>query len=163
MEWTILKNRITLLIGKYKYVLLVIVLGLALMSLPTKTENQHTELPASKAEDQDLTEKLEEILGKIEGVGRVQVLLTQAAAEETVYQQDEDRSSNGDLRLETVIISDGNRTQQGLIRTVTPPTYLGAIVVCQGADSNVVRLAVAQAVAGVTGIGVDRIVVLKMK
>lgn len=163
MEWTILKNRITLLIGKYKYVLLVIVLGLALMSLPTKTENQHTELPASKAEDQDLTEKLEEILGKIEGVGRVQVLLTQAAAEETVYQQDEDRSSNGDLRLETVIISDGNRTQQGLIRTVTPPTYLGAIVVCQGADSNVVRLAVAQAVAGVTGIGTDRIVVLKMK
>lgn len=163
MEWNTLKEKITQLMGKYKFVLLVIVIGLVLMSLPGEEKREPAESPVPEAEQTCLSEKLEEVLGKIEGVGRVQVLLTEAASPETIYQQDEDSSADGDIRLETVIISDGNRAQQGLVRTVTPPIYLGAIVVCQGADSSAVRLAVVQAVSGVTGIGTDRIIVLKMK
>jgi len=61
-----------------------------------------------------------------------------------------------------VIISSGSG-EQGLIQTVTPPVYLGAIVVCQGGADPSVRLAVTQAVSVITGIGTDRITVLKMK
>ena len=58
-------------------------------------------------------------------------------------------------------IAIGNET--GLIKQVNPPKYLGALIVCQGADDPSVRLAVSQAVASVTGISTDRISVLKMK
>jgi hypothetical protein len=40
---------------------------------------------------------------------------------------------------------------------------MGAIVVCQGADSPSVKLAITQAVAKITGLGTDEICVLKMK
>ena len=63
----------------------------------------------------------------------------------------------------TVIISDSGREEEGLIKTVTPPIYLGAIIVCQGGDSPTIRLQIVQAVANVTGISSDRITVLKMK
>ena len=69
---------------------------------------------------------------------------------------------NDRIKSETVITSSGG-VQSGLIRTVTPPTYLGAIIVCQGGGNPSVRLAVANAVASVTGLGLDRISVLEMK
>ena len=50
-----------------------------------------------------------------------------------------------------------------MVRTIVPPVYLGAIIVCQGGDSPAVRLAVVEAVSNVTGIGSDRITVEKMK
>ena len=40
---------------------------------------------------------------------------------------------------------------------------MGAIVVCQGGDNATVRLAIIEAVSNVTGLGADKISVLKMK
>jgi stage III sporulation protein AG len=65
--------------------------------------------------------------------------------------------------METVIITDAQRAQQGLVKQVNPPVYLGAVVVCQGADRASVRLAIVEAVANATGLGADKISVLKMK
>ena len=96
----------------------------------------------------------------------MKVLLTEAAGAETVYQTNEDRSSSADsesVRVETVITTDSGREETGLVRTVTPPIYLGAIIVCQGGDSASVKLSVVEAVSNVTGISTDRITVLKMK
>ena len=112
-----------------------------------------------------IEDKLEKILSQIRGVGRVQVMITEQTGEETVYQVDEDQSdseANRTTKYKTVIVSSSG-TQSGLVQTVTPPTYLGAIVVCQGAQSPTVRLAVATAVSAVTGISLDRISVLEMK
>ena len=58
---------------------------------------------------------------------------------------------------------DNSRNERGLVIRTDPPKYLGAVVLCQGADSSVVRLAVIDAVSKVTGLGTDRICVLKMK
>ena len=41
--------------------------------------------------------------------------------------------------------------------------YLGAVVVCDGADSAAVQLRVMQAVSALTGLGSDKISVIKMK
>ena len=54
-------------------------------------------------------------------------------------------------------------TQREGERQVNPPTYLGAVIVCQGADSASVRLAIVSAVCSVTGLSTDKITVLKMK
>ena len=160
-------GKLKALFGKYKYVLLILGLGIILMSMPELDATpsvaetpQQEESPASRAEE------LEEILGQISGVGKVKVMLTEAAGAETIYQTDEDRSRATDsesLRSQTVIITDGNREDTGLVRSVTPPVYLGAIIVCQGGDSPSVRLDIVEAVSNVTGISSDRITVLKMK
>ena len=50
-----------------------------------------------------------------------------------------------------------------MVRQILSPEYLGAVVVCQGANDVQVRLAVVEAVSKVTGLGADKISVLKMK
>ena len=153
--------------GRYRYGLLVVALGIFLMVLPTgdRKESQMVQQSPSTETTASVDEELAEILAQIRGVGRVKVMLTEATGAETVYQTDSDRSQSPDsssVRTETVTVT-GNGSQTGLVKTVTPPIFLGAIVVCQGGDNPSVRLAVAQAVSVVTGISMDRISVLKMK
>ena len=168
MDWMNISRKTKELAGKYKYVLLILLLGIFLMSLPEgKSEPAQLEIPDQESPAAyDTAEELEAILSQIAGVGKVRVMLTEAAGSETIYQTDEDRSASSDsesLRVETVIISDSDRSESGLVRTVVPPIFLGAIIVCQGGDSPAVRLSVVEAVSNVTGIGTDRITVLKMK
>ena len=159
--------RVKELFTKYKYVLLILGLGLTLMCLPERPSEPILQEPTVQAAaPTSQAEALEEILAQISGVGKVRVLLTEAAGAETVYQTDEDRSTSSDsqsLRTETVIITDSDREAHGLVRSVTPPVYLGAIIVCQGGDNPTIRLSIVEAVSNVTGISSDRITVLKMK
>ena len=167
MDWITHSGRLKELFGKYKYVLLILGLGILLMSIPERTQEAPVETPAAvQPAPSSKTQELEAILSQISGVGKVKVLLTEAAGAETVYQTDEDRSTASDsdrLRVETVIVSNASREEQGLVRSITPPVYLGAIIVCQGGDSPAVRLSIVEAVSNVTGISSDRITVLKMK
>lgn len=155
-------------IKKYKYVCLVLVSGVILMFLPEKpiyTEDKTPEIQ-SVTEMPDLQEQLEEILGNMDGAGRVKVLLTQALGTQTIYQYDENYSkqdSSENKRCETVIISDAQREQGGLIQQIIPPKYLGAIILCQGAESAAVRLNITKAVSNVTGLSFDKIAVMKIK
>ncbi len=115
-------------------------------------------------ESQELA--LEELLSRLEGAGKTRVLLTQASGPEHYYQTDEDSQQAADAidrRRETVIITGADRSQQGLIRRTDPPVYLGAVVLCQGADRPAVKLAVVEAVATATGLRSDKISVLKME
>ena len=66
-------------------------------------------------------------------------------------------------KTSTVILSDSTRGQEGLVCQVNPPTYLGAVVLCQGADLPSVRLSITEAVSNATGLGYHKITVLKMK
>lgn len=150
---------------KYKYAAIVLLVGIALLVLPQRnvTESEAPEEPMQPVTNQHLKqETLAEILQTIDGAGKVQVLLSVAQGEETRYQTDSD--TNGEtIKIETVVLSDSQRGEYGLIRQVNPPVYLGAIVVCQGADSPAVKLAVTQAVTKITGLGADNVCVLKMK
>lgn len=154
---------------KYKYAIVVLLIGLVLLLMPTKQSKQTEtvkETPAVAEQKTFLEDSLAQILQSVEGAGKVKVLLSIGAGEETVYQTDMELSSsdeNNDETLKTVIITDSQRSESGLIRQVNPAAYKGAIVVCQGADSPSVRLAVTQAVSKITGLGTDAICVLKMQ
>ena len=155
-----LKNWLSLA-GKYRYVLIVVAAGLALMLLPQKEETA----PAPQTivqQESTLQEDLEDILSGIRGVGKVRVLLTEAQGSRTVYVQDEITSQDS-LKTDAVIITDSSRTQTGLVSQVLPPVYLGAVVVCQGGDDPVVKLSVVEALCDATGLTADKITVLKMK
>ena len=167
MDMTALGGKLTALIKKYRYVILVVLIGVGLMLLPDSSEKK-AETPETVATPPktDTTQELAAILTQIKGAGKVQVFLSCAAGEKTLYQTDEDCSTSADsssVRRETVIITDSERTQQPLVQQVLPPKYQGAIVVCQGADDPAVRLAIVEAVSNATGLGSDRISVLKMK
>ena len=61
------------------------------------------------------------------------------------------------------MITGQNKQETGLVRQVIPPTYMGVVVVCEGADNPSLKLAIVDAVSKATGLGADRISVLKMK
>ncbi|MBE6975742.1 MAG: stage III sporulation protein AG [Ruminococcaceae bacterium] len=155
-------------VSKHKYALAVLILGIALMLLPgigAKKDESNQNTQPVQTQTVELEEKLSQILCRIQGAGKVEVLLTCSSGEKTVYQEDADLSqgTNNTSRYDTVIIKDGSGKENGLVQQIIPPKYQGAIVVCQGADKPAVRLAVVEAVSRVTGLGADQISVLKMK
>lgn len=167
MDWVGFSSKCMEYIKKYRYVVLVLLAGLFLMALPEGDEEKTETVQEQTAEtEKSLQDSLAEILSQIDGAGKVKVLLTEAAGEETLYQTDEDitqSENSSDIRRETIIITNSQRDEAGLVQQVNPPVYQGAIIVCQGAGSASVRLAIVKAVSSVTGLTSDRITVLKMK
>lgn len=170
MDWLELRNKALEFVKKYRYVALVLLVGLILMLLPTEEKPAEADVqsvPLVQPEASiDLQTSLGNILSMIDGAGKVQVLLTEASGQRTLYQTDEDVTAGentSDIRRETVIVTDNGRNEMGLVQQIDPPVYQGAIVLCQGADSAAVRLAIVEAVSNATGLSSNKISVLKMK
>lgn len=159
--------RLKALLEKWKWPCLMLALGAVLLLWPSGTKAQE---PAAQPEAQtvskeaadDVQSKLERLLSGIEGVGRVQLMLTLKSSEEVFYQTDVRVS--GETREETTVFSSGASSQKTpVVARTAAASYLGAVVVCDGADSASVRLRVTQAVSALTGLGSDKISVIKMK
>lgn len=169
MDLKKIKSNLISLVKKNKYLIFALLAGLALLMIPGKSSREDANghiATTEKEMKQELDVSLAQILSKINGAGDVQVFLTMAQGEETVFQTDirtSQAQDGGSSQVDTVLITDEDRAQTGLVRQVNPPVYLGAIVLCQGADSPAVRFAIVDAVSKVTGLGADRISVLKMK
>ena len=134
---------------KYRYAALVLLLGLALLLLPTFRRR-----PLLAA------------LQQIAGAGQVSVMLTLETRERVEYQTDVQASSDGAQSSEsrkTVILSEGSSYDKAAVAATTYPRFQGALIVCEGADSAAVRLRLLEAVSAVTGLSTDRITVVKMR
>lgn len=162
MDWRRLIQKGKEAFEKYRLFVLLLLAGVLLLSFPGKQESQSQNPEPVETAESDLADDLSRLLSQMEGAGKVRVLLTEAVGAETLYQTDENSSSDA-LRLETVVVTDAARVQSGLIRQRNPPRYQGAVVLCQGAGSAAVRLAIVEAVADAAGLGYDKITVLKMK
>lgn len=157
-------------LNKYKYVLLVAVLGAVLLLWPSERKTNAEALPdggALPAAGTDVaeTEKaMEEILGKISGVGRVDVMLTLHSGGERVLAQDTSLRYSGPVQSpDSYERSSQPVTGSGgvVVTQEKYPQYRGALVVCEGGGSDAVRLQVIAAVSALTGLGSDRIAVVK--
>ena len=161
-----LAEKILELFNKYKFLILIIALGLILMliPIPAKSDTDPEEQTITPTDTFTLEDKLAEILRSIEGVGEVKVMLTIAEGEEIRYQTNGTISKDGGSAkedLDTVTVTDASRNQSGLIKQTIPPTYLGAIIACHGADDPVIRYAITDAVSKATGLRANQISVLK--
>lgn len=155
-------------IKKYKYVILVLLAGVILMVIPELSFSENKSEAALPAVSPTVTmsQELEEILCNIEGAGKTKVMMSYSMGEEIFYQTDVDLTNSETQKSEkikTVIITGNDKAQSGLVSRVDPAKYLGVIVLCQGAEQASVRLAITDAVSKITGLGADRISVLKMK
>ena len=151
---------------KYRYVILILLIGLFFMLVPESSEKAQEPEPQAVVVESSLQTELSIILSKIAGAGNVEVLLTEASGSQPYYQADEMLSTDEntkDQRRDTVIVTNSSREETGLIRRVDPPVYQGAIVLCQGADDARVRLSIVEAVSNATGLTTNKITVLKMK
>ena len=167
MDRSVPKQRINALFAKYKYPILIFLVGMGLMLLPTGEKAPEPLRPTETASPEETLEaRLESILSQISGAGRVSVLLTEEEGRQTLFQTDSqtDTDDSGSRRTDdTVLVEDENRTESGLVRQTLEAKYRGAVILCEGADQPSVRLAIVDAVRCVTGLGADQISVLKMK
>ena len=154
---------------KYKFVALVVLIGVVLLLWPSGRRERM--LPASTPEsgtERDVEGEMEDILSKISGVGQVQVMLTVDTEDIRQLAQDTELSYKGsaeapedyERRSETVL-TDGDDGEEPVVTQTRRPTYRGALVVCQGGDRAEVKLAVTEAVTALTGLTADRVTVAK--
>lgn len=164
-----IKDKLQIFADKYKYVFIVILAGVLLMLLPERKTDSSGDLRQENEQpivSQSVEQRLTQVLSRVDGAGQVAVMITTAAGEEVIYQTDTDTTvgeNTNTIQSDTVTVTDTQRDQTGLVRQVNPPIYQGAIIVCEGADSPSVRFAIVEAVSKITGLGADRISVMKMK
>ena len=161
---------------KYKYVLAVCIVGLALVSFPTEQKEERVQ--ASTKEDMffskdetagDMEKRLEEVLSQISGVGRVEVMLTLKSGSRWVYAYNENKNMSQNQETQNadtsrdMVLTGSSGSQQPVVVQVDKPCYMGALIVCDGAADSSVRLDMTNAVSSLTGISSDKIVISKMK
>lgn len=108
-----------------------------------------------------LEERLKEILEKMVGVGKVDVMVTVESTEEKVVERNmntsesttEENDRNGGTRNITSVTSDGkvvlyqaNNGEQPLITKIINPRIRGVLIVAEGAEDAAVRKLIIQAV-----------------
>lgn len=177
-----LPEKLPLLLDRFKYPILVLLLGLALVLLPERSKGKNEEPAApvplqTEAEAEDgadycdrLERELEALLSQIEGAGKVKVMLTLRTGPAARYQTDRSESKNGDgtnssasLEEKTVMLEQGSAYNVPAIVSTEYPVFQGALVVAEGGADPAVRYQLSAAVAALLGLGADRITVLKMK
>ena len=157
-------------LSRYKFVLLAAALGAALLlwpadaGIPEAAEKLSAQTGVRAGTVRETEEAMEAILAEISGVGRVDVMLTLHSGSELVLAEDAALRYSGDAQApdhyerttDTVTTSGGVVVRQEIY-----PQYRGALVVCDGGNNDRVRLAVIDAVSALTGLGSDRISVVK--
>ena len=111
--------------------------------------------------------RMAEVLSAMDGVGRVQVMLTLHSGETLSLAEDSSATlgSGGDVRQDSQIltVNRGSGKQEVVVTRRLYPTYQGAVVVCQGAGDSRVRLRVLETVSVLTGLSSDKISVVQWK
>lgn len=176
IPWETWREKSQELLGKYKYVLLVILAGAALLLWPSAREGPVQAPPAETATagaEEDfsvsaLEEKLSQTLSKIQGAGDVTVMLTVQGGSRRVLAVDEKSARKADGGSETqsttVVVSSGSGAgNDPVLVQQLYPRFQGALVVCSGGENAGVRLKLMEAVSALTGLGADKISICKGK
>lgn len=147
-------------LARYKYVLLVLCIGLILLQFPTETQELTKEIEQEAFDITAFEIHLAENLSHIQGAGETNVVLTLKNDGQKIYAQDTQRQSGGDSKATTVTVGSGSGEQVVAVQQVFPE-FQGALVVCSGGDSPAVQLQLIKAVSALTGLGSDHITVCK--
>ncbi|MDP4109623.1 MAG: hypothetical protein Q8878_06295, partial [Bacillota bacterium] len=118
--------------------------------------------------------KLEGMLSSMEGVGRVKVALTIKSGSESVYALDQSESLRNagtsdnaayekDSDSKPMVVSSDAGGESPVTVKEYLPEYRGALIICDGAADEKIKLEITEAVCALTGITYDNISVIKMK
>ena len=127
-----------------------------------------------ESKEYNLENELEDILSKISGVGKVQVLITYSETSQVIAMHNEvtntskteETDTNGGTRViestdenkEIIVDSDNNPITERVIM----PKIEGAIVIAEGGENITIKSNIIQAVSAVTGLATHKIQVFEM-
>lgn len=126
----------------------------------------------------NLEQSLEDILSKISGVGKVEVLITYSETSEVVGMYNEtytasnteETDTNGGVRKieetdtsKEIIYEDKNGEKTPITQKVIMPKIEGAIITAEGARNVNIKTDIIQAVSAATGLSAYRIQVFEMQ
>ncbi len=149
--------------NRWKYLLLVVVVGMVLLTLPAAEKETGQCRCPSQEEQFDLEKmerKLEQTLSRIQGVGEVTVALTLKESGRQVLARDT-RSSDREDSSTTVVLSRGSGVEEAVALQRVYPTYQGALVVCTGGGDARIKLQIMEAVRALTGLSGEKISICK--
>lgn len=130
-----------------------------------------------KLSEYNLEQSLEDILSKIAGVGKVQVLVTYSETSEVVAMYNEtytasnteETDTNGGMRKieetdssKEIIFEDKDGEKTPITQKVVMPKIEGAIITAEGARNANIKTNIIQAVSAATGLATYRIQVFEM-
>lgn len=159
-------SRIKGMVKRYKYPGLVLLAGVLILLLPG--EKEETILPETEEGEvfslEEFTRQTEALLSGISGAGEVHLLLTLENGGKNEYLMDRTQSGDGEeYREESKTVLTGSGSDETPVSvTWEYPAFRGAVVVCQGGQSPSVALGIKEAISSLTGLGMDKITVLKM-
>lgn len=171
------------------FLILLIITVIAINTIWKKDEKQEDKSPSYKVfaeetkqesnileeTEYDLEKRLEDILYKMTGVGKVKVLVTYSQTSSIIpmYSETESTSlteetdSGGGTRkqessnINKEVITD--EQNNAITKTVLLPKVEGAIVIAEGGGNATVKANIIQAVAAVTGIATYKVQVFQME
>ena len=142
-------------------------------------KNQTVQEKESQAVEQnELEQKLEAILSKIEGAGNVEVLITYSQSSELVPvynesstvstteesdQQGRTKKIEENTTQKEVIYEENSGQKELVTQKIINPKVEGAIILAEGAEDSTVKTNIVQAVEAVTGIATHKIQVFTSK
>lgn len=171
------------------FLILLIITVLAINMIWSKDEEQAEEEPSGykvlaskdensnniKNDEYDLQTELEDILCKMNGIGKVDVLITYSQTSTVVPMYSETQSSTtteetdsggGTRKQESSnvnkeVITNGNN--EAITQTVMLPKVEGAIVIAEGGGNATIKANIIQAVSAVTGLATYKVQVFEMQ
>lgn len=137
-----------------KIILIILITGVIFLFIPA---NESEEKSYDVSYEKNLKEEAEAILGKIEGAGKVSLMISFSDKGRAIPVTDKNES--GDILNEKTVSVSG---KVALLKEEYP-SVRGAIVVCEGGGNERVRENIINAVAAITGAPVHSIKVYKME
>jgi len=148
-------KKITEKIKNKKTVLIILFIGIAFLIMPTGKKENITSY--SREYEETLSAETEEILGKIEGAGKVFVMISFSDKGRAFPVTD--RSESGTSINEKTVSVSGKVT----LMKEEYPSVRGVVVVAEGGDDESVKNNIINAVSALTGAPMHNIRVFKME
>lgn len=107
-------------------------------------------------------EELKELLQKVDGVGKAEVMITLKASNEKVTLKD--NTNKGETNEEkTVLVENSDRDSSPYIIQEKEPEIEGIVIVCQGGYDSVIKREITDAVSALFSIESHKIKIMKSK
>ena len=133
-----------------------------------RKESETTAETIAKADNSytDNTEvRLKELLSKIKGVGKTDLILSAECGEEYVFAEELETSSDkgekdsSEKYKNKLFISDKNGSKEAVVKKVINPRFNGALVICEGGGDALIKERVIKAVSAALDLPTSKICV----
>ncbi len=138
-----------------KTILVILFIGMALLMIPAGEKN--VKEPENNLYETELTEETEKIIGKIEGAGKVYVMISFNDKGKT-YPVTDRNENGGSVNEKTVSVSG-----KVALRKEEYPSVRGVVVVAEGGGDERVKNDIINAVSALTGAPIHNIKVFKLE